>query len=191
MYATRYGRKRPQSSVWIASRSCSRATLSGQISHTHSASMPRDRVRLIARRISVWELSCEELAGCMVEQTGYCSMAQLLVDPGEACRCLLEIAELVGIRRNRGREPGLQEVARLLRLALAMEAADRAEIDDERARATELGGERVVLPQRVVALGMREHRHLAGHPQLEQDVDHVRWCARRTDLDQECGSVLV
>src|SRR3569623_1382441 len=104
--------------------------------------MPNDSARLIASFISsgwlVGQVAGEERARRVVEQPHGGRVAELLVDPREPLLRLLQIAELVRIRRDRRREAAREEVARGRRLALAVEPTDRAEVDHDRAMAAQV-----------------------------------------------------
>src|SRR5262245_56673733 len=101
-------------------------------------------------------------------------MSKLLVDPSEACPSLLQSAVRVKACGDAARQAGLQEVTRRTRFALAVEPADRAEIDDERSDPAQRPGELVVVPQGVVALGVGQDRDHALNTKLEQLIDHSR-----------------
>src|SRR5262249_56920058 len=93
---------------------------------------------------------------------------------GRAGRGLLEIGDLVEVRGDGARQAGLEQVACGAGLAPAVKPGDRAEVDDERADPAQRSRELVIAPQRVVALGVGEHRELAAQAELEEMVDHGR-----------------
>jgi colicin import membrane protein len=140
---------------------------------------------------SVRQLACEDRAGRVIEQANDGGVTELLLDPGQAGRGLLDVPDLVCVGGDRGGEADLEQVTRLLGLAAAVEASDGTQIDHERADPAQRPRQLVVAPERVIALGVREHGHLAGTGQIEQLVGHAYRQERRRDLDKEGGGVLV
>src|SRR5438552_2734110 len=102
-----------------------RAWASGHTSHVHSASIPRERMRLIRRRMdSVRELAAEDGARRVIEQPHHRGVSEFLVDPGQAGGGLLQIADVMEVSGDAARDAGLEQVARGAGLALAMKAGD-------------------------------------------------------------------
>src|SRR3954469_25924416 len=163
----RQGAKSAQRSAPIASRSCALSAASGHTSQVHSASMTSDRARLMASRISVRKLTREDGARGVIEQPRHRGVTELLVDPRQAGRGLLEVADLVEVGGDGARQAGLEQVARGAGLAPAVEPGDRAEVDHERADPAQRPRELVVAPQRLVALGVGEHREPSAQAELE------------------------
>src|ERR1043166_8642707 len=187
----RYGAKSAHRSSERLSRSWVYSDALGHTSQVQSASMPRERTRLIARRMSVRELAAKDGARRVIEQPHDRGMAELLVDPGQAGRRLLQVADLMRIAGHAARDAGFEQMASRFCLTLAMKPADRAEVDDEGADPPQRPSQLVVAPQRLVALGMGQDRDFPLEAQLEQLIDHSRGHERGWDLDQEGRSITI
>src|SRR4051812_33673931 len=100
--------------------------------------MANESARLIASFIvSVGEVAAEDGARCVIEEPHHSGVADFLVEPAQALGGLLQIAELMRVGGDCGGEALLDEMACGLHLASAMKAAERAEIDQERAVAAQ------------------------------------------------------
>jgi hypothetical protein len=121
----------------------------------------------------------------MIEQPHDRGMAELFLDPLKPCSGLLQITNLVRVGGDPARDAGLEQVPRGFGLAPAVKPGHGTEIDDERTHAAQRARQLVILPQRLVALGVRQDGHHALEAQLEQLIDHPGGHERRRNLHEE------